>query len=618
MRSWTLAEQDSLTILTSRYLDGTLDALGAKQLTAMVTGDKEAGHHLLASLLTEFLLCELYRKNEEQESHELRSLVRNILTKTEEPLENHTISSSSVSESRGKEPDWDELVRLQDAERPISVIVEEFKAAQAARNSLRSRSRFLIRFAKKCFWPSRHDLEESIAPVVAGLFLVLVLLVTCGLFLVRVLTTAPDDAITTLARVNETIDAVWADPSQEYRPGQLVDESQFCLRSGLVQLEMNNGTLLVLEGPAELTFTDASSAFCPLGKVSGYVPRAGINYKIATPNGTMIDRGTEFHIDVRKEVTLLEVVQGKVDFFTSGENPFTLLANEVISYGAAILPKISESPTVSSTYISPKSFDASLGQWGVQLQAAKAKLDSQLDNNPHLVVRLDCSRRDKNQLGNCVAGRGVLEYVRVVGSERDKGPVPGSTAIGFPGKNDAIEGDFAGEFTSLTLVARVRLDRLDKTTNVLFASNDFRGVPGTVLWQVLENGTMQFHVMPKDSNQLSAYTSPIVFGKKNLHTWVTLAVVASKQERTIQFYVDGYLRGRLAWTDPIPLRLGQGTIGNFRGAASGVQKRNFQGAISEFMVFDCPLGRNELAQNLFRGTGITRPSDTNYRKATEQ
>ncbi|MDO5553208.1 MAG: LamG-like jellyroll fold domain-containing protein [Planctomycetia bacterium] len=619
-----MSEQLSIAVLTSQYLDGTISPENAKILTDLVKSDKTAESHVLASLVTELLLCELYQKSEQQESRELHSLALDTLAKNASEVlvsVTGTIATGTDSDAdaytTAVEPDWDELIRLQNAERPIAAMVDEFRALREEQKLSRQVWRKVGRFAKKCFWPSRADYEESVAPVVTAITVFLVLATTIIIFVGKAMTRGPADPITTMARVNETIDVIWEKDAEEYKSGQLIDESHFQIKSGLVQLEMKNGTTLVLEGPVDLSVNSAMTAMCQSGKISVHVPKAGHGYKITTPYGSVVDRGTDFFVDVVKDVTQVEVKKGKIDFFTSGEDFFSLLANEYIQYGLSI-PPVKKVFSAHSNYISTAEFQSQLDAWGKELQTEKIAVDSQVDDISGLVTRLEFSQIVNKRFTNYASNSLGPTTVQVLGTEEDNGPIPGTTARKFTKHNDAITGDFSAGYKSMTFVARVRLKSLEQTTNVIYASDEFRGMPGTILWQVLTTGAVQFHITPQNSDELTEYTSPVVFSRKNINVWVTVAVVANAQAKTIQFFVDGNLRGEVPWPNPVKIDPGRGSIGNFLGAAKGVQMRNFNGAISEFMIFDRPLKRNELAQNMFRGTGVERPSSHNNQKEKEQ
>ena len=76
-------------------------------------------------------------------------------------------------------------------------------------------------------------------------------------------------------------------------PGQ-----QVRVREGLVEIEMTNGTSLVLEGPITLDFRSPKRVKLNAGMLAAAVPKRAIGFTVETPEAVVVDLGTEFGVAV--------------------------------------------------------------------------------------------------------------------------------------------------------------------------------------------------------------------------------------------------------------------------------------------------------------------------------
>ena len=103
-------------------------------------------------------------------------------------------------------------------------------------------------------------------------------------------------------------------PHQEWSPVFYGD--QFSFLNGSVEIFLDQGVHLILEGPTELDFIDFDRVFVNRGKLTTRVGVSGIGFTIETPSGVFVDRGTEFGLEVDNDRNSKVVVfQGQVDFY---------------------------------------------------------------------------------------------------------------------------------------------------------------------------------------------------------------------------------------------------------------------------------------------------------------
>jgi hypothetical protein len=96
--------------------------------------------------------------------------------------------------------------------------------------------------------------------------------------------------------------------------GDLKAGTQMELRRGLAEVHFACGARVVLEGPANLELLSAQSARLTRGKLTARVPTPRAGFEIVSPQGKVIDLGTEFGISVSdREATEVFVFEGKVE-----------------------------------------------------------------------------------------------------------------------------------------------------------------------------------------------------------------------------------------------------------------------------------------------------------------
>ena len=106
------------------------------------------------------------------------------------------------------------------------------------------------------------------------------------------------------------------------------------LESGLVQVRFSSGVDVLIEGPAELMLISDMSAKLNRGKVSVKVPKSMKGFEIFSPQGRVLDLGTEFGVTVSDEGVMDVVVfDGEVETFVGDDQtqPIKLLENQSAS-----------------------------------------------------------------------------------------------------------------------------------------------------------------------------------------------------------------------------------------------------------------------------------------------
>ena len=86
------------------------------------------------------------------------------------------------------------------------------------------------------------------------------------------------------------------------------------LERGLVEIRLQKGVRLIMEGPAEVEITSANSVRMRRGKLTAKVPDAAKGFQVVTPKGKVVDLGTEFALAVEEDgSTDVHVYVGQVE-----------------------------------------------------------------------------------------------------------------------------------------------------------------------------------------------------------------------------------------------------------------------------------------------------------------
>lgn len=123
--------------------------------------------------------------------------------------------------------------------------------------------------------------------------------------------TPPDD----IAWLVNAQNCEWADrrPLEEgLHPGTALD-----LTRGLAEIRFRSGATVILSGPAKIELLSVNGAKLLQGKVAARVPESAIGFELQTPQGKVIDLGTEFGVAVGDSGTAdVFVFEGQVDTYS--------------------------------------------------------------------------------------------------------------------------------------------------------------------------------------------------------------------------------------------------------------------------------------------------------------
>ncbi|MCM8527440.1 MAG: FecR domain-containing protein [Lentisphaeraceae bacterium] len=101
------------------------------------------------------------------------------------------------------------------------------------------------------------------------------------------------------------------------------------VESGNLEITFDSGAVVLMQGRSSLRLETAGRAFLNYGKVSAKVPEEAIGFIINTPQGTVVDLGTEFAVNVDEGKGMeVHVIEGEVEAGSFAGNELKLLKKD--------------------------------------------------------------------------------------------------------------------------------------------------------------------------------------------------------------------------------------------------------------------------------------------------
>ncbi|MCE9561545.1 MAG: hypothetical protein K8U57_05775 [Planctomycetes bacterium] len=403
---------------------------------------------------------------------------------------------------------------------------------------------------------------------------------------------AEEPTTAAIAVLTRAVGAEWTS-SKGPAVGAVLEPGWLKLNAGLVEIEFFSGARVVLEGPAEFQLVSADEAFCGAGRLTAEVPSHATGFRIGTPQGALVDRGTAFGLSVTPAGAEVHVFQGKVELHGNAGRR-DLITGE----GIAVAPNRADRrlPANSGGFVTSPDLDRRENEATLRERKQWEAAGKAWNADSALLARFDFEvPAPTRTIRNLATNGSTVGNGTVVGCDRADGSRPGTGALEFGRVVDRVRVAITGEFRSLTLLARVRVGGLDRKFNSLLMSDAFD--PGAVHWQVLSDGRVRLGVSNRPRH--TDYDSPRVFTPNRLGQWIHLAVVYDAEARRVTHYADGVPLNRQELTVDVTLRPGRAELGNWNPATRSdpVPIRHFSGRMDEFAVFSRPLSDDEIRRH---------------------
>ncbi|MDO5554072.1 MAG: LamG-like jellyroll fold domain-containing protein [Planctomycetia bacterium] len=557
--------------LAQKYIDDCLTEGEAKILLPFLDRNVEFRQAFSENILADFILRERY------------NALRQIQSCTETRI------------SRAKDPLWDAVVA---ETRFSSRTFENHSSIPLHVGKVQKRvTRFWPNLGQVASAGKTDQVQSRLTlPVIrwGSLALAILLLVVIMVVVVqRTLTPVDFPLPEATARIAQTVDAVWGENCPDFKRGQPLYSQALSLVSGLVRLEFKNGAQVVAEGPTDLVINDELNLFCNRGRMSAYAPPTAKGLRVTTPFADFIDYGTRFSVLVTDKGARLDVIEGRVQVKTDRNSPGVLSAGngtEVNNRRTAFRVKVN-----ADHYITTDFFEKQLNSFEQKEQTEKEEVERKIAQDEHLLAYLNFGQPSSISFKNkSIAGAVSIPEATRSHCAEASGILSGEKSLAFNNADDHIWLQMRTRTNSLTLVATIKVNELKPEGNLIFSNDNFLQESGSVLWQVLRDGRLQFHITPSGNGISAGYPSPVVITPSTMNVWLTVAVVADAERKEIRHYVDGKLTGRVPWPVPIPLQLGNSTIGNTNIISGGYRNAWFSGNIACFSIFNKAVSEEEL------------------------
>jgi hypothetical protein len=401
----------------------------------------------------------------------------------------------------------------------------------------------------------------------------------------------------TVAVLLQTHRAQWEETGMPTRPGAPLQPGRLLLQSGFAHIEFYSGATVILEGPADFRLISRNEGFCASGKLRATVPATAHGFRIGSPTLDLIDRGTEFGLDVGGAKTAVHVFQGRVDLYdpasaASAAPRKELTTGQGVSLeGAGVLSAIAAN---SRAFLTASEMADRSKKETERRQQAWAEASASFRKDPAL--RLYYAFQDDSPWGRTLSdvsrGREQPHDGAVVGCAWGEGRWRGRQGLEFKRVSDRVRLNVPGEFRSITLAAWVRPDALPNVNHSLLMADGWD--TGKFHWQIGSDGTLILGIKgPRDYHPAPnvrgpQYRAPGAITPEQFGRWVHLAVVYDADAGEVVHYMDGRPVAQSEILLELPLRLGNAELGNWNPAGYGTRSpiRNFNGCVDEFWMFD--------------------------------
>lgn len=401
-----------------------------------------------------------------------------------------------------------------------------------------------------------------------------------------------DSGYAVLTRV---VDAEWQ--SDSLQQGDFLRAETFSLKSGLAQIEFLSGVSLVVEGNAEFEIISSDEMSFHRGKLRAHVPEHAIGFQIHTKQGTALDLGTEFALDLTSGRCELHVLDGEVEWHPREDIETLVTGGEGLRVSEG---KPSPIPAEPTRFTSPNQLAS---QFATRQEKRFHDWQNSISQLDHLVVHFPFFKEGSwnRQLTPSSANHPVGS---IVAAEKVSGRWPGKESLDFSPNGSRVRVTVPGEFSQITFATWARIDSLDRQYNALFLTDNYE--PGEPHWQLTSDGRLFFSIRLEEEQTLHhIHYSPIVWDHSRTQQWLHLVTTYDTATRTAVHYLNGEEIAR----DQAPadkavgaIRIGNAQIGNWglpTKTDPGFAVRNLNGRLDEFAIFSAALTPDEV-QSLYQ------------------
>ena len=397
-------------------------------------------------------------------------------------------------------------------------------------------------------------------------------------------------------------EAKWSDVLPPAR-GQLLPTGPLELESGIVQVELFSGALLVIEGPATFEVSSPLRVDVAEGSARIQVPDPAGEFVLGFSRGQTLSGTGEYLFRATPVIAEVHALEGDLRWRSRESTETALTGGDSLGWNLesdqeSLIPSREASLSRLGRFAEEQS-----NQQAGRREAWRAfSRDLSSDERLLAYYPMDPVGEEERQLAD-QSGNGVDGTIVLADRSRDRWAQPFG-GLDFSPMGSRVRLVVPGEYESLTLMCWVKIDSLDRWYNSLFLTD------GHELhephWQIMNDGRLFFSVRATDqkgkADKHIAFSPPI-WTPGQSGQWMHLATVYDGKAFTTTHYVNG----EAVSIDPIPeelrpekVTIGPASIGNwseplYRQDAE-FRVRNLNGTIDEFALFSAPLDAVEIRE----------------------
>jgi len=388
------------------------------------------------------------------------------------------------------------------------------------------------------------------------------------------------------------------------------------LSKGKLRLDFNNGEEITIAAPATFEIKDTNLMIMHSGQLAAHIPKTGIGFTVITPNGAVVDLGTDFAINVNESgENQVKVIKGAVIASSTDKNGNTSWGEELLGGEEAYIIKASPLQKItnqSQSYIKP------LGVSIPELDINEAYDMAVKKSGPVGYWKFDHVSEQgliKNEMGGQPLKLNLLAKIAQTRSggrlELGKKNKLNEYSQGYAKTTKTISGLNTADGCTLEFWAYSSI--MDWQTLAALSMNNLKFKrpshikhdPHFILVERAGlSGSSRSHIHPNLAMRAAYRNKPGYSGGGNnayttdsflIHRWFHIAIV--KKQGLFQIYIDGKLSAESEISTVEPNLNCDLIIGRMRTGADKSDSRQWVGAIDEAALYKRALSAEEIHEH---------------------
>ncbi|WP_367871287.1 LamG-like jellyroll fold domain-containing protein [Luteolibacter sp. Populi] len=403
-----------------------------------------------------------------------------------------------------------------------------------------------------------------------------------------------------VAMLAQALDVEWEGGG--FGVGSPLPKGWLKISKGTLRLDFYSGARVILEGPAAIELLSPDLARLEKGKLTARVPPPAEGFTVINNELRVVDRGTEFGMNVTDAKTCeVHVFDGEVEL--QGDLPATTKKDLYEGNGVAIHEGEWKAITADrASFADPASVLKAAARDTEAKWAAWKKVSGGFRGLSDLKVYFDFEDivPGDSVILNKAKGADGNSNGSVIGCD----PLPGrwarKGALGFAKTSDRVRFRTEGSSPSVTMMAWVRVDSLPQDHNTLFSMAPVQ--VGEIHWKIDKSGKLLLGLRAEKQLAFDAWErleSPEIVTSEDFGRWIHLATVIDGEKGLMRHFVNGKEVASGAMKRRPQVQFGLANLGNVDAAQPDQRDKNtvrsFNGRIDEFALFTRALSASEIA-----------------------